>query len=145
MAKKRTKQGKEKADVKKVKASFHLPTETNPDPKTGTRETLDEEIDLAIQEVEEEWGGSSFEGFYVPGAGSYRMKQGPLAGEMVVDIYRRFFVTFDKKGSKKQISKLETILDRFRKSTDKNGKYPVQESIYLEVQELLAVHFVGGQ
>jgi hypothetical protein len=145
MAKKRTRRPKAgKPEEKKVKASFHLPTETNPDPSTGAREALDNEIDFAMRQIEDEWGGSSFEGFYVPGTGSYKMRQGPLAGETLIDIYRRFFVTFNKKGSKKEIAKLAAILEAFRKSTDKNGKYPIQESIYLEVQEV-AVRFVAEQ
>ncbi len=63
---------------------------------------------------------------------------------MVLDIYRRFFVTFDKKGAEKDIAKLEAILERFRKTTDKNGAFPIQESIYLEIQEILDIRFIGG-
>lgn len=145
MAKKRTRPARTASTaVKKVKASFHLPTETNPNPNTAERDSLNDEIDATIREIEDEWGGSSFEGFHVPGAGSYRMKQGPLKGQMVLDIYRRFFVTFDKKGAEKDIAKLEAILERFRKTTDKNGAFPIQESIYLEIQEILDIRFIGG-
>src|SRR6266849_3135831 len=118
--------------IKKKKASFHLPTETNPNPEDGgKRYPLDDEIESAVQEVEDEWAGSSFEGFYVPGAGTYRMREGPLQGSKVRDIFRRFFVVFEERNAEVEIEKLKQILERFRGRTNKNSA-PIQESIYLE-------------
>ena len=128
--------------ARKLKASFHLPTETNPNPQDNqNRYPLIEEIAGTVQEIEDEWGGSSFEGFYVPGSGMYRMQVGPLKGTMVPDVFRRFFVIFDENEGPAQVSKLEQILERFRKKTDKKGA-PLQESIYLEVA-YVEVRLVG--
>ena len=124
------------------KASFHLPTETNPNPKdNGNRYSLNDEINVAISQVEDKWGGSSFEGFYTNGVGSYRMKKGELSGAVVVDLYRRFFVVFNDDTFDSDVATLKGILEEFRGNTGKNGA-PIQESIYLEI-ETVEVHFVG--
>ena len=124
------------------KASFHLPTETNPNPRDGgNRYSLNDEINVAISHIEDRWGGSSFEGFYTSGVGSYRMKKGTLGGTVVVDLYRRFFVVFDNDTFESDIAVLKGILEQFRGNTGKSGA-PIQESIYLEI-ETVEVHFVG--
>lgn len=128
--------------VPRKKASFHLPTETNPNPQdNGNRYTLNDEINETISEIEDKWGGSSFEGFYTRGVGTYRMKKGELKNSTVVDLYRRFFVIFEPDTSAEDIFFLKDILDRFRRKTAKNNA-PIQESIYLEIEEV-EVHFIG--
>ena len=124
------------------KASFHLPTETNPNPADNdTRYSLNDEINTTIAEIEDRWEGSSFEGFCTSGVGSYRMRRGELKDSKVVDIYRRFFVVFDPEKIEEDLAFLKDVLERFRKKTDKNNS-PIQESIYLEIEDV-EVHFIG--
>ena len=133
-------QGPESALHKK--ASFHLPTQTNPNPQDNkARYPLNEEADATVEEIEDRWGGSSFEGFFTRGSGSYKMQKGELQGEKVIDLYRRFFVIIEAAKAAEDLAALKEILERFRQKTAKNGA-PIQESIYLEIGTV-EVHFVG--
>src|SRR5271168_3799129 len=109
------------------KVSFHLPTETNQNPQDkNNRYSLNDEVNETIEEIEDKWGGSSFEGFFNRGSGTYRMQRGELQGKKVVDLYRRFFVVIEKEKAEDDIAIMKEILERFRLKTAKNGA-PAQE------------------